>query len=598
MLVNGIPSGTQNPSTLDLNSAEQIEILKGPYSSFFGSGAMAGVINIVTPRSQGRLKGNAGLSAGSFGTFSAKAGLGGNILPKLNFDVSVKAYRQGKDYKTGSHNLLNTSAAEKEILDNTYGKKFENTRYDKYNADFRLGYLFPGNWQTNLYQNIFIANRVLTNGNFWGVYGSDEKDIHRWSQSLSVEGSQGRHSIRFVPYLNNEDVNYYNNISDTNYVTTSYNLKSYGFILQDAIMIGNHRVIIGLDNRSEKYVNKRWSTADKRQAPYQPDYSNIGYGFFLQTRFSLLKDRLITALGLRYDFIRFKTFKTDYIKASDASENYQTVNPNISVRYLLLPGLNILAGAGTAFLAPDAFKKTGNYLSGTKLYLGNPNLDPETSFSYEGGLLYTNQSNGISVGATWFDTKQNGLLVYDRSRKDTVSYKNADDSRMNGLEFSAGYDLGNLWNYKYSLKLYGSLTHMLKSEVTYDGNTSDMKYVRKNNASVGIEFSKPNIFALRLHGRYIGHRLEDNWLYGYDSQTNSNIPLTTSDGTPIRAGLINESVLEHPDFLVFDFYASYTLVKHYTLSLSVQNLFDENYTEKDTYNMPGRMITGTISYSF
>jgi outer membrane receptor for ferrienterochelin and colicin len=595
-LVNGIPTGTQNPSTIDLNNTEQVEILKGPYSSFFGSGAMAGVINIVTPQNKEKLTGNFGISAGSFATYALKASIGGELVSRLNFDLSFKAFQQKDDYKTGNNNFLRTTSEEKAILDDTYGKTFHNTSYNKYNADLRLGYDINRDWQVNLYENIFIADKVLANGNFWGIYGSNQKGINRWSQSLSVEGKKGNHNLRFTPYFNNEGVDYYNNISDTNYVESSYIFRSYGFVLQDGFTFGNHRLIVGFDNHSQMYINKQWSKASERTAPYQPDYANIANGAFVQSTFNFFDSRLNASLGLRYDLIYFKLYETDYIESKNSTEKYQTVNPNVSLKYNILKGLSIHAGVGTAFLTPDAFKKTGNYTSGTTVYRGNPDLDPETSLSYDLGVSYANSSKGIAASIAWFDTDHDGLLVYDRSNKEYTTFKNADDAHMSGLEIALAYDFGSLSNYEYSLKLYGNLTHLLKSEVTTGGVTSDMKYVRKNNGSFGIEYGNNSNIALRLNGRYIGHRYEDNWLYGYGS--NGNVPLTTADGTPIRPSLVNTYILEHPDFVVFDLTGSYTLAKRYTLGLSVQNLLDENYTEKDTYNMPGRMITGSLTYSF
>lgn len=594
-LVNGIPAGTQNISTIDLTNAEQVEILKGPYSAFFGSGAMAGVVNIVGPQSRGTLKGSASLSAGSFQTLSAKAAIGGSISTRLNFDLSLNTLHQGKDYKTGSNNFLKTSSYEKEIMDNTYGKSYENTTYDKYNGSLRLGYDIDKNWQVNLYENVFVANKILTNGNFWGTYGSNEKDIERWSQSISIEGSKGNHALKLTPYLNNEDVNYYNNISDTNYVDSKYNYKSYGFIMQDGITIGNHRLIVGIDNHSQKYVNKLWSKRDTRKAPYQPDYANIANGIYMQSRFNFFDNKLNAAVGVRYDLIYFKLYKTDLIESKNANEKYQTVNPNVSIRYGILPGLNIHAGIGTAFLAPDAFKKTGTYISSSKVYMGNPDLDPETSLSGDLGISYNN--HGIEAAVTWFDTKHKGLIVYNYTSKDTTSFVNADDSKMSGLELALGYDFGQLIA-GYSLKIYGNLTHILKSEVTTNDKTSDMKYTRKNNGSFGIEIRNKKSLAVRLNGRYIGHRFEDNWLYGYDSKTYNPVPLTDANGNAIRPTLINEAVLEHPDFMVFDLSGSYTLLDKFTFGVAVQNLLDENYTEKDNYNMPGRMISGTFTFSF
>jgi outer membrane cobalamin receptor len=599
MLINGIPSGTQNPSTIDIFNADQVEILKGPYSAFFGSGAMAGVINIVTPLSKDSIHGNVGLSVGCFGTYGIKASTGGRITHKLNFDVSAKLLRQSMNYKTGSNNILGLTVTEKQIMDDkSYSKVFENTKYDKYCFGLRVGYDFNKNWQVNLYENVFLARHVLTHGNFWGTYGSSEKDIQRWSQSLTVDGKVGINIIKFSPYFSNEDVNYYNNISNTNFITTNYNYKTYGFVFQDAISFGSHSLIVGIDNYSQKFANKRWSNRQTSSAPSQPDYANIARGAFMQVRFRLLNNKLNAALGARYDFLYFKVFETELIKSGNSTETYHTLNPNIGLKYEFLPGLNVNASAGTAFLAPDAFKKTGYYYSYSKVYKGNPNLTPEKSFSHDFGLSYTNQNKGITLGITYFDNSHKGLIMYDRSNKDTTTYKNATKARMSGIELSLAYDLGNMLGYKYSLKVYSNLTHMLKSEVTIDTVTSDMKYVRNNNASFGVEYNNRTDIIVRLNARYIGNRFEDNWLYKYDAALKTNVPLQTSNGQDIRPSLVNEMVLEHPAFLVFDLSGSYTLAQKYTIGLAIQNLFDENYAEKDGYYMPGRMITVSFNYSF
>lgn len=603
LLVNGIPAGTQNPSTIDLNVAEQVEILRGPYSSFFGSGAMAGVVNIVTPMSSDQLHGAVGLSAGSFGTVGSKAQVGGRIIGKLNFDLSVKWVKQYDDYKTGTHNLLNMSDAEKQLMDDkSYGNTFKNTQYGKYNANFRVGYHLSDKWQINLYQDVFVADHILSNGNFWGTYGSNEKGLTRWGQSLSITGLEGIHSIKFAPYMSNEDVKYYNNISDTSYVTSRNNFKTYGFVLQDAIKFGNHTLIAGIDNYSQKYVNQQWSNRLNRTTPYQPDYANIANGAFVQGRFNFFDNKLTAAVGARFDLMYFKVFDTDYIKTAKSTEAYRTLNPNLGLHYTLLPGLTVGATAGTAFLAPDAFKKTGSYSYatkyGNKVYVANPGLKPEKSQSYDVSISYVNSLKGIHAGVTYFDNTHKGLMVNDKSRPDTTSFKNADNASMQGVEVAFAYDLGSLADYRYSLKLYTNFTHLLKADVTLNNVTSRMKYVRKNNASFGVEFKSPTSLMARINGRFIGHRLEDNWLYGYDSKAKKNVPLQTTDGQPIRPGLESVSVPEHPDFMVFDATCSYTFVKKYGVAISVQNLLDENYTEKDGYYMSGRMVTISFSYSF
>jgi len=76
-------------------------------------------------------------------------------------------------------------------------------------------------------------------------------------------------------------------------------------------------------------------------------------------------------------------------------------------------------------------------------------------------------------------------------------------------------------------------------------------------------------------------------------------PEFTSDDYFAEGGYTSkDKIIKHPDFLIFDFSVYYTLHNKNRFGISISNLFDENYTEKDGYNMPGRMITGTFVYSF
>ena len=59
----------------------------------------------------------------------------------------------------------------------------------------------------------------------------------------------------------------------------------------------------------------------------------------------------------------------------------------------------------------------------------------------------------------------------------------------------------------------------------------------------------------------------------------------------------SDKILEHPDYFVFDYSVFFT-IKNKRFGIVISNLFDENYTEKDGYNMPGRTITANFTYSF
>jgi vitamin B12 transporter len=593
-------------ATLNIENASQVEILKGPFSSFFGSDAMSGIINIVGKRSKGKIGGGASVTYGSFSRYKISANIGGSMTSKLNFDFYANTHAQKENYKTGNNNLLSLTDNEKLIMEEkSYGKEYKNTQYEQYSVGGRLGYQITKNWELHLNQDYWAAKDVQSNGTFWGSYGELGKDINRWSQSLSLEGQLTNHRFRFSPHYSIENNDFHSDLSENSFKTDNNQLKMYGFILQDAVFLGTHRLIFGIDHLSKKFESKRWESAENSAGPYQPDYLNSSTGTYLQADFSFLEDNLNASIGLRYDNIVFKLFETELIESINATENYNELNPNLGIQYRFLNGFKIHGAAGRAFTAPDAFKVAGDYTTEgfyATNYKGNPDLKPESSVTYDLGISYTCRKLGIDADITYFNTDFKDKVEFDFSNMEYVTFINASKAKMNGLELEFAYDFGALSNYAYNLKLYLDYTHLYNANVIMDeeeGTTEEqLKYVRMNKAAFGIMFNNKKGLAARINARYIGERDEDNWLYNTDWTTWERIPYLTEDGQEIRPSLINEDLLKHPDYLLIDLSVSYTFKEKYGISLIVNNLCDDNYMEKDAYYMPGRSFMTSLSFQF
>ena len=54
-------------------------ILKGPFSSIYGTNAMGGVVNIITHKSKDKIHGNVSLFGGSYQTMAGSFNLGGRF---------------------------------------------------------------------------------------------------------------------------------------------------------------------------------------------------------------------------------------------------------------------------------------------------------------------------------------------------------------------------------------------------------------------------------------------------------------------------------------------------------------------------------------
>lgn len=122
-----------------------------------------------------------------------------------------------------------------------------------------------------------------------------------------------------------------------------------------------------------------------------------------------------------------------------------------------------------------------------------------------------------------------------------------------------------------------------------DAQSLYLLYVRDRNANFGIDFSGLKKIRMRVNGRYIGSRIENNW-FGYYPVRNglSDLAMET------QKEYAEDGCLKHPDFLVFDANQMYSITPKVTLAAST----DENYTEKDGYNMPGKSYIGKLTFRF
>ena len=604
ILVNGKPAGTENIASIDLANVERVEVLRGPFSAQYGSDAMAGVINIVTKNSTGELSGKVTFEYGSFASSKANFNIGGSLSDALDFDLSYAIQSQDKDYKTGDRNLYDEEYA-KSILDpSTYGGRMENTQFQTSNFDARVGVKLAENWKLNLNGGYYAGNGIETPGNFWHTEGMDSKDIERYTAGFDVLGSIGNHKITFSPFYSDED-NKTVDVGSDGYGDFESDYKNYGFQLYDTYAFDVHSVALGIDNKTQKYESSNFDTAGVLEAPYQPDYNNIATGIFGQTHFKFLNEKLDLSVGARGDMIKFE-LEADKLLANDkSSEDYWVFTKNIGVKYQLTKDLSVHSSWGDAFLAPKAYQVAGFYQRGTVKTIGNADLNPEKSNTVDVGFAFKNFKKGINFDLTYFNTYHKDKIVRSSLQNGDITYINAMKSEMDGLEIVASYDFGAVQDYDYSLRVYLNYTHLFDADVTYKDatgltQTGEMRYVRDNTATFGVEFDNLKGFSTRLSGRYIGHRYENNYMYVADYSnwpTVSKAPIVYN-AKEVRPDVLNEALLRHPVSYVFDFSASYSFNEKYTLGLTLANLLDENYTEKDGYNMPGRAITAKFSYRF
>ncbi len=606
ILINGVPSGSYNLASISADNIDRIEIVKGPYSALYGSDAMGGVINVITKSAPMETEGRVSISSGSFGSMVLSGDVGASLSTKTSFRLGYSHTEQNNNYRIGSRNLLRMNSEEKVMLDSaSYGDAMKNSTYQSNELNAALVHQLNNAWSVGANAIYSFAYDVSVPGNYWGTYGQTKKDIDRLNITVPVKRVTEKNTLMLVPYFSQEKNQDYDNNSDTGFVSLRAWNKEYGLKLSDNFEVSSLKILSGIDLDVKNYDSERFEkivSSITGTNPYQPDNQIAKYAVFTQATYTF--GGLLINAGARFDRIHFLVEKNELLNSKKTKSNYNAFNPSAGIQYTFPFNLKVHGSIGKAFSVPDAFKVAGSYspsyFGWTVNYKGNPDLKPESSLTMDFGLGFTSTNKVLNFDITFFNTNHTDRIVDDYSITDTITYKNANSALYQGLETMASVDFGKFVGDKYKLELYANLTLMTKSTFedtkVVGGNTvkfdRDMLYVRKNNGSFGILYDNYKGFSTRLNARYIGSRLEK------DNFTTLRPKITAADYYQKGGYTAADKVLQHPDYLIFDYSVSYTFQKNKKFGLTIANLLDENYTEKDGYNMPGRSVMGSFTYNF
>ncbi len=408
VLIDGQPQyaglmGHPIPDAYQTLIADRVEVLRGPASMLYGSNAMGGVVNIVTPQmNQDGQKTNFQLGAGSYGSLQGQAS---NRLRVGRFSSIVGINYQ----RTDGHRPNSQFAQESGFLKLGY----DISDNWKVSADGNLAYFKasnPGPETAPLLDNDSRVLRGLASASISNRYEHTSgtlRGFYDWGHHKINDGYAYGGTPRDNFYLHNDHI-----AGITWYQTASF-------------FTGNN-VTVGLD--WQHFGGHAWNRYhDRRPNNELADKTQNEVGAYIDFRQDITNWLSIDA-GVRYDWhcqagsewipqggLTFHPTSYDDIKAI-ASKGFR--NPIIREMYMFPPA--------------------------------NPDLEPERMMNYE--LSYTHRFEGYgSVGANVFYIDGDNLIntIVSEGRPRNV---NTGDFTNCGFEVFGDYRLTSHWtvNANYS----------------------------------------------------------------------------------------------------------------------------------------------------
>jgi vitamin B12 transporter len=306
----------------------------------------------------------------------------------------------------------------------------------------------------------------------------------------------------------------------------------------------------GFEYLDESYDQQTQSILPGFESKDDLNKDRDNWGWYVQEQLTLF-DHLHLTAGARYE---------------DNSEFGNEFVPRGSLAYeLTRTGTVFRAAAGKGFKTPTF---TENFARG--FAIGNPDLDPEKSVSWEVGIDQALWKERLVVGATYFYQKFDDLITYIDQPDPEPDFENIQAAKSRGVELTAFCKPG------FGFTFGGSYTY-LDTEVTDDGGAGgpsspfeegkDLLRRPQNTASGFINWSRGG-FQIRFDGLYVGDR----------------------DDLDFRTFPAERVTLD--DYFIVDLATSYTFnlnnryLKDFKIFGKVQNLFDENYEETFGFSPP------------
>lgn len=480
---------------------EQVEILKGPASSLYGANSFGGVIDIITKKPEGK-KYVINAAGGAQDYFSGGISLS-HPIGSIQNRFSIEWSRASSYIPNSEFDIINLS--ESSIVNTDWGQ-----------YDFFFGFSDKDFGANTFYSNLFPNEEESTDTRFFKIGGKIESGSLRMEPKIYLR----RHYDKFSLDKNRAGF-------QTNYHTNYTYGTDLQFIIENPFLDAAYGIELSEDRIFSTNLQK---------------HQRGKTGLYLEIS-PHISERLYVNAGIRQD--TYSDFEIEY-------------SPSVNIKYALFEFLSLRSSIGRSYRVPTF----------TDLYyrdaanIGNADLVPESSWTYEAGVDYSSEI--VNCSLTFFRRESSDTIDWIRAgTSNPWQVTNIGSVKTNGVESSIeitpqkmekDFPVKKIFINYTGLDLFHKHDYLSKYALDY----------LKQHISGGVEYS--------FYG------FTNSWVLNYKRRVGE------SDFVVVDTKITKEIIRKK--YLTFEAFIEAT------------NLFDADYTEQSGIPMPGRQLKSGVRIEF
>jgi len=557
VLLDGIPL-TEPGGSLDfvhLTSAglQRMEVIRGPESVLFGAEASSAVIQMFTERGDPEARrphGSLVYERGSFSTDHWTAALNGGLADRLDYAFTSDQFRTTGEFPNDAFRITSGTANVGLRLSNQTQLRAIYRTFDSYTGA-------PGQVQ-------------------YGFINYDANETARDSTvSVRLDDTRGQ---RFTQRALLGYHRYRDRFSDTN-----SEMYSYGAVFQlnsfpDTRAYFERMIpFSATDSEPGTAVVKGFETlfafpgltyTNRTSASYQGTLSQRGgalvFGYEYERQAGQISatnvDRSNNGVFVHEQYaLTSRIFVTGGVRVEHSSTFGAKFTPRGAITFRLPADTYLRLSLARGIKEPALIENFAR----ESFYVGNPNLKPEKTDSFEAGLSREWFGKRARTEASYFRNRFTDRIEFDFSSFPST-WQNIARSRSRGVELSASVKLASF------VTARASFTKLYTRNIA---NSPDVELIRRprNAGTISLELA-PRRWTVVAGARVVGERPDDDFVFGVINRANG-----------------------YEDVFVS---ASWQATRHVEPFVRVNNALNERYAETLGYSALSRAALGGVRLSW